>query len=310
MLKLLTYLSVLGLTVGLGFTGIGLTYQQDNAIPADYNGQHVQIDDVKLRYYQSGKGPDVLLIHGSMGGIEDWETLIPLLEKKFRVTAFDRIGHGFSSTDQTGSTLEHNAYLVTKLIEELKLDNVVVVGHSYGGAIALKLAVDKVPQIKAYVLLAPKAFADLQPNKLDRILAIPGFGLGFAAVLAPVIAEDFINNGLERAVYPDRAILPQEFFRQRVRLWSRPGVVVARAQQVVSAQQTLGAMESQYPNIDRPVYILQGKRDSYQFIRERVKSLAYIIPNAKLEELTDVGHYIQYRQPQAILKAVKRAHAP
>ncbi len=71
---------------------IGLFYSPNNKIPGNYIGEKVEVNGRMIRYYQTGDGEDVLFIHGSMGSLEDWETLYPLLKDRFRVTAIDRVG--------------------------------------------------------------------------------------------------------------------------------------------------------------------------------------------------------------------------
>jgi len=65
--------------------------------PDDSKVQFVDVLNQQIRIYQAGGGQIVLLIHGLPGCIEDWETIIPELSKRFQVIAYDRPGHGFSS---------------------------------------------------------------------------------------------------------------------------------------------------------------------------------------------------------------------
>lgn len=60
----------------------------------DHN--YINIQGNKIRYSQSGEGRDLLLIHGTPGFLEDWNAIAAELAKDYRVTCYDRMGHGYS----------------------------------------------------------------------------------------------------------------------------------------------------------------------------------------------------------------------
>ena len=126
----------------------GLLYSPNNNIPENYIGNKVEINGRMIRYFQTGNGENILFIHGAMGSVEDWEKLYPLLKDKYRVTAIDRPGMGFSDIEKNDYTIDGNAKIVREIIKRLDLKNVIIVGHSYGGAIALRMAIDYDENIK------------------------------------------------------------------------------------------------------------------------------------------------------------------
>lgn len=295
----LTALTALSLYV------LGATYSQDIKIPPVHKGRHINIDDIPIRYVQEGEGPDVLLIHGSLGSIEDWETLMPELSRHFRVTAFDRLGHGYSAMPETDFTLQDNAHLALGVIRKLGLTDTRVLGHSYGGAVALQLAADDPPEVASYVLLAPLGFAHAQPDPLDRVIALPILGLGVLRVLAPNATQGMLIGGLKNAVSPNEAKLPGNFYEQRLKLWNRPAPLHAWARQRVTVNDSLTALSQRYASIRKPVVILQGDKDAYRHIQEDSARLAERIPDARLIPVKDAGHYIQYAAPQAVIEALQ-----
>ena len=122
---------------------LGATYSPNTTIPAGMPGRHVVVNGVPLRVVQEGQGRDVLLIHGSPGSIEDWDSITGALAASFRVTRYDRPGQGYSGDDGQYSQ-EHNGEIALGLIRALGLSRVVVVGHSYGGSTALAMAAGKI----------------------------------------------------------------------------------------------------------------------------------------------------------------------
>ncbi len=76
----------------------GITSRDMTKIPEDFEGKFIEISGIKIRYNQIGKGQDILFIHGVPGSIEDWEPVISSLSSNYRVTVYDRPGHGYLAT--------------------------------------------------------------------------------------------------------------------------------------------------------------------------------------------------------------------
>lgn len=282
---------------------IGLWPASEVVLPG---GHRIDIDGRHMRYVQQGAGPDVVLVHGVIGSAEDWQPLMPLLAAHHRVTAVDLLGHGGSELRPGGQNLAGNAAALTALAERLDLKDTVIVGHSYGAAIALKLAADAWPRARGYVLLAP-ATKPGAPPLLDRVVAWPVLGLGLARLARPWVAEELIRSGLRAAVSPDEARVPADFIDARVARWNRAEVLHAYSQQHMAFGDELAALRVKLPRIERPVVILQGGRDSYAALIDGARELARALPRARLIELPAAGHYLQYAEPAAVVAAVAAA---
>ena len=282
---------------------IGLWPASEMTLPG---GRLIDVDGRHLRYVQQGSGPDVVLVHGVIGSAEDWQPLVPLLAARYRVTAVDLLGHGGSELHPGAHNLAGNAAALTALGERLDVKDAVVVGHSYGGAVALKLAADAWPRARGYVLLAP-ATKPGDPPLIDRVVAWPVLGLGLARLARPWVSEDMIRSGLRAAVSPDEAQVPADFIDTRVARWNRAEVLYAYSQQHMAFGDELSALRRRYAHIERPVVILQGGRDSYAALIEGARELAQALPRARLIELPAAGHYLQYAEPAAVVAAVAAA---
>src|SRR5688500_1422519 len=134
--------------------GLGTLQRPRTAMPPGVSGRHVDVGGVPIRYLQAGAGPDVLLIHGSPGWAEDWEPVFERLTRRFRVTAFDRHGHGFSGGADLPHTPAENARVTLGVIRALGLRDVTLVGHSYGGVTGLHLATGNPEEVRSYVLVS------------------------------------------------------------------------------------------------------------------------------------------------------------
>lgn len=118
----------------------------------------VQARGLRTHYQQLGAGPDVVLVHGLGANLAFWYLgVAPLLASRHRVTAFDLRGHGLSARTATGYSTGDLADDCRAVMDELGIGRAVLVGHSFGGAVALHLAaraperVDRVVVADAYL---------------------------------------------------------------------------------------------------------------------------------------------------------------
>src|SRR6267142_2344625 len=120
------------------------------------NGKFQPVNGIRLYYEEYGKGAPVLLIHGGLSSIKDVAAIIPALSKEFRVIAVDCPGQGRSEQADSLS-YQLMADYFSKMIDQLKLDSVYVIGYSDGGNVALLLAADRPDKVKKAVAFAAAA---------------------------------------------------------------------------------------------------------------------------------------------------------
>jgi pimeloyl-ACP methyl ester carboxylesterase len=282
--------------------GLGLLQHSDPRVPPGAAGDLLTIDGTPLRYVQQGTGPDVLLVHGSPGSIEDWEAVRRQLAPSYRVTAFDRPGHGYSGGEDRPHTAADNAKIVLDLIAVLALKRVILVGHSFGGTVALALAVRNVEEVRSYVVISTRGYGPYRPEPLYRTLALPVVGRGIAAVMLPVIGRGRLEDGLRQNFAP--APVPPDFFASRAPIFLRPTVASALSEERVHMSTELPAMAAHYPEIRKPVIVVCGEQDAY---RENDRRLASEIPGARLVLLPNTGHHVPITRPEAVVAAVGEA---
>ena len=117
----------------------------------------VVANGLTLHVQQTGAGPDVILIHGLTGDLSIWYLCKAMtdLAHRFRVTAFDLRGHGYSDVPPSGYTsLDHTADLFA-LMDYLGITSARLVGHSFGAVVALHAAVLAPDRVAAVVLSDP-----------------------------------------------------------------------------------------------------------------------------------------------------------
>lgn len=128
----------------------------------------VPLDNITIHYQQTGAGDDVVLIHGFTSNLAMWmfSKIVATLAAEFRVTCFDLRGHGFSEAPASGYTSAQMADDLKQLHEKLQLQPALLVGHSFGGVVAMHAA-RLYPEIVRGVILSDTYFpglAHLEPH--------------------------------------------------------------------------------------------------------------------------------------------------
>ena len=289
------------LVVGVGIAGIA--YRPNTEIPAGTPGRHVTVNGVPIRVVQQGSGRDVLLIHGSPGSLEDWQPVVDAIGGSMRVTAYDRPGQGYSG-DTGKYSYEDNADTALALIDALRLEHVVVVGHSYGGTTALAMAARSPAAVDAVVVLDSAVYTpSREPDATLRLLTVPVLGMGFGVLTGPLIAPARIRKGL---VDEFKGRPPSEdFIALRTRLWSTPKVTHAIAVETIDAADNLRQVSPKYQSIRRPVFIL-AEADSV-FRRTAAERLHADVQGSTLELLPGTGHFVQFEKTGDVVRTIRRA---
>jgi pimeloyl-ACP methyl ester carboxylesterase len=299
------------LGMGLVVSGVGLVlalcvagalYTPNLTIPAGLLGKHVEVDGLSLRVLTEGKGRDLLMIHGSSGSLEDYALQAEALSGSYRVTRYDRPGHGYSG-DGGEYSLAYNARVALALIEKLKLERVVVVGHSYGGSTALALALLHSPRVAAYVVIDSAVYKHVRPlNPIYQYTGLPLFGPGLLRVLRGAVQKK-VAEGL-RAEFVSGPP-PAGFLELRSQIWSQPKVGHALARESLDSGRELVRQSAHYPEIKAPVYFVAQKDTPGRV--ENATHFKRDVPQTVLELTSNTGHMIQFEQPDVVTQLIQRA---
>jgi pimeloyl-ACP methyl ester carboxylesterase len=277
----------------------------DNTIPAGFKGSFVDVQGQQLRVYQTGVGPDLLLIHGLPGSIEDWETVVPELSKHFRVTIYDRPGQGFSSANKLKYNLDQNADIAFALIETLKLNNPVVVGHSYGGSMVVAMAERNPSNVKAFVAVSAVTTNE-EPETIYKILKTPVIGPACAWLAKVFTGCSMIEDGAKKAFHPNENVMPADYVKTRCMIFLQPKVVKTMSMEVVSMGPDVVRMAPLYGSIRTPLFIVHGKSDQEVPVLDGTL-LNKAVPGSKLTLLDDTGHMVQYARPAELIQVIEEA---
>ena len=168
-----------------------------------------------------------MLLHGNSGFAHDFASVLEALDGgEFRALAFDRPGHGLSERPAQDGAMSAQARLLRGAFKELGVRRPLLVGHSWGGALALSYALQFADEVAALVLLAPAAYSDEEEMyAAQRILVeIPVLSDLFIRASETFVRAE-IKRNLERAFSPDT--LPPDYLQAAEALWMRPSQVRA-----------------------------------------------------------------------------------
>lgn len=302
-MKKLFYGSLVLVTLALiGLYVQGFSTSLETQIAKGYEGQYTSLENVDLRVWQQGQGPDVLLIHGLPGSIEDWDPIRKELAKRYRVTVYDRPGHGFSAHNKTLSNLSGNIDTVFALIEKLALKDVILVGHSYGGTIVSAIATQKPSNIKGYVAVAALVQTHKPVDPIYRIITLPTIGKGVAKLGNEFIGKHMMKTGLADAFFPND--MPNGFMQRRESIWLKVKNALATAYEEVNIPSDLQSLTAtELSRANQPFYILHGEEDQSVPI-SNARVLHQAIPTAKLMLEDNTGHMFQYVHPGKVIQAI------
>ena len=112
--------------------------------------QTLDLDHGRVSFRQAGSGPDLVLLHGLAGNSRTWEEQIEAFSGSWRVTAWDAPGYGESDTVEPN--VDSYAATLASLLDALKIDKFVLLGHSMGGVVAGRFAGNYSARLRALVL--------------------------------------------------------------------------------------------------------------------------------------------------------------
>ncbi|MEO7272331.1 MAG: alpha/beta hydrolase [Vicinamibacterales bacterium] len=125
----------------------------------------IDANHLKLHYWQSGKGPQVVLVHGLGGNLAGWHHgIVPELQQTFRVLTYDLRGHGRSEAPAEGYTTSEMVKDLRALLDVLGIEKAPFVGHSWGGDIVLHFAQMHPERVSALVIVEGALLAPLAPE--------------------------------------------------------------------------------------------------------------------------------------------------
>ena len=257
-------------------------------------------------YRRCGAGEVVLLIHGLAGSSHTWRSVQPRLAEGFDVIAPDLLGHGESAKPMGDYSLGAFASGMRDLLGALGVESATIVGHSFGGGVAMQLAYQH-PELCDRLVLVGSGGLGREVSWLLRSVTLPG-----AEQLMPFVFPRFVadrGNDLGRVLsgFGLRAPRLGEMWRSYSSLAGAPNrkAFVRTIRNVIEpGGQTVSALDRLYLAAHVPTLVVWGDRDDIIPV-----SHAYVaheaIPGSRLEILEGIGHFPHVEAPEQFLEVVR-----
>lgn len=274
-------------------------------------GQFIEVNGGRVHADVSGQGPDVVLIHGASGNTRDFTfDLAKRLDDRYRVIVLDRPGLGWSdSAGDDGVSPLVQADILRAAADQLGVRNPIVVGHSYGGAVAMAWGLRAPGDTAALVILGGATMP--WPGGLGGWYALTSSKLGRATVVPLVTAFAPLSrteDAIEGIFAPD-PVPPGYADYVGAGLTLRRETLAMNARQVNGLRPYVVLMSEAYPQLDLPVEIVHGTDDTIVPADIHAIPMNKLLPNAELTLLPGVGHMPHHADPEAIVAAIDRAAA-
>lgn len=276
-------------------------------------GRLLDVGGVTLHAEIMGDGPDVVLIHGASGNSRDMTfALAPLLAERYRVIVFDRPGLGYSDPPagpgaDKGVSIAQQADILVRAARQLGAERPIVMGQSYGGAVALAWAVHHPQALSALVPVA--AASHPWDTPLDPFYRVTSSRLGRALVvpaLTAYVPDRHVQNALTE-VFAPQPVPPGYAAHFGPGLSLRRKSLRANAAQRASLLAEIRALAPHYPQIAVPTEIVHGTADTTVDPALHAQALAQRVPGAQLTWLEGVGHMPQHVAAGDVVAAIDRA---
>ncbi len=263
----------------------------------------VTVGDQRWHLQDLGKGPVLLLLHGTGAATHSWRDLAPLLAEDFRVLAPDLPGHGFTDTPGAdGLSLPGMAAGVAGLLKALDLTPDLVFGHSAGAAILARMCLDR--HLDPRVLIG-------ENGALLPLRGLAGHWFAPAARLFathPLLTRFFAwrsraPGSVERLVASTGSRLDDRGLDLYRRLVVTPGHVGAAIGMM--ANWDLGPLTEDLPRLATPLVMLVGERDSTVRPAE-TRRIGKLVPGLEVETIPGVGHLAHEEAPAVVAGMVRR----
>lgn len=270
-------------------------------------GAFIDLPGGRIHAIVRGDGPDLVMIHGANGNARDFSfDLIDRVADEFRVIAFDRPGFGFSDDFGGLTSPVEQADVLRSAAEALGVDRPIVLGHSYGGAVAMAWALRGPEDVAGLTLLG--AVTHPWPGDLGLWYRISASMLGQRVIL-PLVARfaprGAVQNTLEGVFAPDP--VPEGYLAHLgFDLTLNQDQLALNARQVNSLLGYMEAMVAGYPALEMPIEALHGTEDETVYMAIHARRLAEELDNAVLTPMPGVGHMPHHAQPETVVAAIRR----
>jgi len=268
------------------------------------NSGFAEVDGLRVHYQEFGEenSPVMLLIHGYSASTFTWKTAAPMLaEEGFRVIAMDMIGFGFSSKPSWFDyTISSQARVIERFMDRLGIGSALVVGSSYGGAVAATLTLDYPERVTRLVLVDAVSNDDPLNQPIVHLIKTPFIGELLGAFL--VDSKAFVRHRMRASLAPANHHLVTEI---RVNGIHRPLHAADGHNSMLHSIRNWQAQRIEHDAhlISQPTLLIWGEEDIV-VPPHNGRTLHRLIPDSRLVMFKNCGHVPQEECSEDFVKVV------
>lgn len=297
------------LAVALHSHGRGYTRRVEAQFPPE--GRFIGADGERLHLREDGPegAPRILLVHGAGSNLRElWGPLAHEFTPSHRVIAYDRPGMGYSDRTRGAHALAAQARAAASVLEATGSGPALVVGHSLGAAVSLRLALDFPHLVRGLVLIAPAGMPHLRKRAwYTRLSATPVLGEAFCGWIVPWVAPIAVGPGLANNFWP--AAVPAGYQNETaLPLLFRPRTFRANAQDVCATHAEFDAQSPRYAELFTPAIIVTAEKDRIVSSKRHARALASTLPAAELVIAPETGHMPHRLRTDLVIAAIRRVN--
>jgi pimeloyl-ACP methyl ester carboxylesterase len=296
-------LAILALITQVGVLVLQRTYPAQGKV-VEVAGASLNIVDIGPR---DGAEPAVVMIHGASSNLEIMrQPLGGRLAEKHRVILIDRPGHGWSTRARLDdSTPVIQGRMIDEALEKLGVGRVILVVHSWSGALGARMALDYPRRVAGLVMLAPVAYP--WPGGVgwyNKLVTTPVIGPLLAYTITLPLGFFLTESGSRGVFLPQ--IMPQDFVSNTATpLVLRPREFLANARDLVTLKAAVAEQAPRYANIGAPMVVITGDVDKTVSTNIHSRPLTAVVPNARLIVLPGVGHMVQNAAADLVISEIE-----
>lgn len=272
-------------------------------------GQFVEVGGRRVHAVVSGEGPDLVLIHGSSGNTRDFTmTLAGRLAESYRVIVFDRPGLGWSDRLPRGAEgIAEQAAHLRAAAQSLGAERPLVLGQSYGGAVALAWALDHPDATSGLITVSgPSHPWDSDLPWLYKVNSSPlGSALAVPLITA-FVPQSYVADSTEEVFAPQP--MPEGYMRSiGAGLSLTRSALRANAMHRRTLKAEIAAMAPRYDTLTVPFEIVHGTADTIVGLSIHAEPMLEDAVTANLTRLEGIGHMPHHVAQTPVTEAINRA---
>ena len=249
---------------------------------------------MKLFYREYGSGQPLIILHGLFGQSDNWNTLAKQFsENGFEVFIVDLRNHGLSphSNDWNYKVMSED---VLELMNENNLQNVVLLGHSMGGKVAMQFAIDNASFLDKLIVvdISPKYYPLHHQSVLEALQAID-----FNFIKTRREAEEVLNKYISD--FGTKQFLLKNIY------WKEDGQLAWRfnLSVIVKNIENVGEATPTEKSCDIPTLFIRGEKSNY-ILDTDINLIQDTFPKSMLETIPNAGHWVHAEKPKEFFDCV------